>query len=599
MRLINALTLKLEEFNDPVEKPYAILSHRWEGNEVTFQDMQNLAIAREKSASFSKIEATCRIARDMGLHHVWVDTCCIDKSSSAELSEAINSMFRWYKNALYCFAFLSDVLAGSESREESDVGKSRWFTRGWTLQELIAPTNVLFYDASWNFLESKQLIARNIQRITGIDYGVLIGDTPLTAIPLAQRMSWAASRETTRVEDMAYCLLGIFDVNMPMLYGEGSRAFARLQEEILKKTTDLSLFAWQAKKESEYRGILAESPAEFIRCGRIELNYDQFSFRDEISITNKGVKISTRLKHVSDDIFVMDLHCYKENPNGALTRTGIYLKRVLDTYFRHWPETGATAEVIPGTLPLPIYLAFHPDKDSISSMIRTNESQRIFISFPKDTDPYRVHSIMAVPKTYWNADQRYFSIQNLHHFTCFVRFCVTSTVLPRGAYAMATEESTSFILVSKLDLSSRLLVTLYAQTGLQSSLKPEGFIDPFANIEQYGALGDPFSLSVLSPGESSDQQDRRVMMTHRDHRHDYEVSASLDKTWAPFQITVGVNPPGQYQKDPQWALLYGPGKPPNFPPPPPGPPQGDLDDFKRMALSVAPYPNEQPRRPNY
>jgi hypothetical protein len=90
-----------------------------------------------------------------------------------------------------------------------------------------------------------------------------------------------------------------------------------------------------------------------------------------------------------------------------------------------------------------------------------------------------------------------------------------------------------------------------------------------------------------------------VMMTHRDHRHDYEVSASLDKTWAPFQITVGVNPPGQYQKDPHWALLYGPGKPPNFPPPPPGPPQGDLDDFKRMALSVAPYPNEQPRRPNY
>ncbi|ENH75284.1 Vegetative incompatibility protein HET-E-1 [Fusarium oxysporum f. sp. cubense race 1] len=188
MRLIDVLTLRLHEFNDPVSVPYAILSHTWEGDEITFQDMEDLAIARTKN-SFSKIEATCRTALDQGIHYVWVDTCCIDKSSSAELSEALNSMFRWYKNAIYCFAFLSDLPAGSQFRASNDVRKCHWFTRGWTLQELIAPTTVIFYDANWNFLGTKQELAQEIQAITDVDEGVLKGGMPLTAIPLAKRMS--------------------------------------------------------------------------------------------------------------------------------------------------------------------------------------------------------------------------------------------------------------------------------------------------------------------------------------------------------------------------------------------------------------------------
>jgi hypothetical protein len=591
MRLINVLTQKLEVFNDPVKKPYAILSHRWEGDEVTFQDMQDLAIARKKVSSFSKIEATCRTALELGLHYVWVDTCCIDKSSSAELSEAINSMFHWYKNALYCLAFLSDVSAGSQFGASGDVGKSRWFTRGWTLQELIAPTNVLFYDADWNILETKENVAEEIEAITGIDQGVLRGYTSLTKIPLAKRMSWAARRETTRVEDLAYCLLGIFDVNMPMLYGEGSRAFARLQEEILKKTTDLSLFAWRAKADSEYRGILAQAPAEFIGCGKIDLNDDQFSFRDEISITNKGVKICTPLRHMSHGIYVMDLHCYEEETNGASTRIGIFLKRVLDTYFRHWPLETPAADFVPGRLPIPIYLAFTtPDEDTISSKINLELRDRICIDFPKNIDSYRVHSIMAVPKTYWDPDEQHFYYHGLRQFICFVRFSVTSRVLPRTEYGTSTEETSAFILVCKVESSSKIRITLYAQTGLQSSLKPEGFIDPFTNIEQYGPLGDPFSLSVLSPG---DREDRRVVMTHRDHRHDYEVSASLDTMNAPpLLITVQVSPPDEYQRDPQWALGYGAGKPPNRPQPPPG----DLDKHRDMVRSTATYQYEQRER---
>jgi hypothetical protein len=525
--------------------------------------MEDLAIARTKN-SFSKIEATCRTALDQGIHYVWVDTCCIDKSSSAELSEALNSMFRWYKNAIYCFAFLSDLPAGSQFRACDDVRKCRWFTRGWTLQELIAPTTVIFYDANWNFLGTKQELAQEIQAITDVDEGVLKGGMPLTAIPLAKRMSWAAKRKTTRVEDLAYCLLGIFDVNMPMLYGEGVRAFVRLQEEILKKTTDLSLLAWRAKKDSEYRGILAETPTEYLGCSMVHLNDDQFSYRGEISITNKGVKLYMPLRHVHDDIFLMDLHCYEEK-NGVSLRIAIYLKRVLDTYFRHWPQKISAAETVPGSVSIPIYLASTSNTNTTSFSSPADINRRICIDLGKDANPYRVHSIKAVPETYWNADQKYFSIHGLRDFTCFVRFCVTSRISPRTEYEIPTEESTSLILVCRLDGSSKLRITLYAQTGLQTSLKPEGFIDPFTNIEHYGPLGDPFSLSVLRPG---DTEDRRVLIQHRDYRHDYEVSVSQGTPQsALFEVMVQVNPPDGYQKDPQWALPYRSGNPPNRPRP--------------------------------
>ncbi|KAH7134785.1 heterokaryon incompatibility protein-domain-containing protein [Dactylonectria estremocensis] len=265
MRLINARTLKLEVFNDPALTPYAILSHTWDGDEVSFEDMKDLKTARTKTPSFSKIEAACRLVLGEGLDYVWVDTCCIDKSSSAELLEAINSMFRWYNNAIYCLAYLSDLLPGDELIGALDAARNyRWFSRGWTLQELIAPAAVRFYNADWNFLGTKFENAKEIEAMTGIDQGVLKNLTPLAAISLAKRMSWAATRHTTRIEDMAYCLLGLFDVTMPMLYGEGPRAFTRLLEEILRKTTDLSLFAWRAPEDSEYCSVLAKSPAEFL-----------------------------------------------------------------------------------------------------------------------------------------------------------------------------------------------------------------------------------------------------------------------------------------------------------------------------------------------
>ncbi|KAK3318053.1 hypothetical protein B0H66DRAFT_516132 [Apodospora peruviana] len=157
---------------------------------------------------------------------VWVDTCCINKESSAELSEAVNSMYRWFHNAYLYIAFLGDVV-GTEADLHSDFGRSRWFTRDWTLQELLAPGQVYFYNGT------KTRGAAVIYKITGIHHDFLTKKASPIKASIAIRMSWAAARQTTRVEDETYCLMGIFNVNMPVLYGEGKAAVFRLQQEII------------------------------------------------------------------------------------------------------------------------------------------------------------------------------------------------------------------------------------------------------------------------------------------------------------------------------------------------------------------------------
>ncbi|KAI1341951.1 HET-domain-containing protein [Xylariaceae sp. FL0016] len=249
MRLIDVDTFELREFLEDSIPPYAILSHRWEEEEVLFQDMQNIELAKKKRG-FEKIHGCCEQAKAEGWSWVWVDTCCIDKTSSAELSEAINSMFRWYQSAMVCFAYLSDV-ASSDS-EEYEYDQSQWFKRGWTLQELLAPHKVSFYSRSWICIGEKSSMSRYISKITGISRDVLENRQEISTVPVAIRMYWASERKTTRIEDMAYALLGIFDVNMPLLYGEGTKAFQRLQEYIWKETNDHTLLLWDNFGESSH-----------------------------------------------------------------------------------------------------------------------------------------------------------------------------------------------------------------------------------------------------------------------------------------------------------------------------------------------------------
>ncbi|TVY73295.1 Vegetative incompatibility protein HET-E-1, partial [Lachnellula suecica] len=271
--------------------PYGILSHTWEDDGVTFQDLlkdKKLSIAKIKKG-YEKITHTCMQARFYDLSYAWIDTCCINKESSAELTEGINSMFQWYKNAKVCFAYLSDLPSGVSV--EDGLPKCRWFTRGWTLQELIAPRQMMFYDQEWQSIGTKDDFCSLISSITKIDGDILMGKDHLNTYSVATRMSWAALRNTTRIEDLGYCLMGLFDVNMPLLYGEGSKAFRRLQEIIIDRDNDLTIFAWHRGQTRESRWeLFAPSPAAFVECSDF-VPYSREAVNPAFSMTNKGLRM--------------------------------------------------------------------------------------------------------------------------------------------------------------------------------------------------------------------------------------------------------------------------------------------------------------------
>jgi hypothetical protein len=201
-----ALRLTLYDFiGSPEERPeYVILSHRWRDEEVLFTDiMGDLNLARTKRG-YAKLEASCRVALQHGYQYIWCDTCCIDKSSSAELSEAINSMYEYYAKSQLCIAYLDDV--EDVPKDDAYLDKSAWFTRGWTLQELIAPLDMMFYSTGWKELGKKTTLRREINKACGINERILIGAS-LDTICISEKMSWASQRTTTRPEDRAYSLM--------------------------------------------------------------------------------------------------------------------------------------------------------------------------------------------------------------------------------------------------------------------------------------------------------------------------------------------------------------------------------------------------------
>ncbi len=300
MWLLRSTDAILEKFVSPLDvfrvapEPwnggYAILSHVWGENEQTFQDIQELPSKcapgqTPRDLASEKIRKACELAEQEHFLFIWIDTCCIDKTSSAELSEAINSMFSYYSLAVECFAYLEDVSSDDGSMPKDEFKKSKWLTRGWTLQELIASRYVTFISKSWTNIGDKKFHAELIEEASGIPVDVLQDSKQMKNYSIAQRMSWAARRATTRQEDEAYCLLGIFDINMPTLYGEGRKAFRRLQEEIMKQYPDTTLFAWgqhctwdelthlrpedpASCEHIEYH-IFATSPSLFHRCSKI------------------------------------------------------------------------------------------------------------------------------------------------------------------------------------------------------------------------------------------------------------------------------------------------------------------------------------------
>ncbi|KAF2171047.1 hypothetical protein M409DRAFT_35887 [Zasmidium cellare ATCC 36951] len=322
MRLINVHTLEFEDFFEAGLPKYAILSHRWTGREITYQDF--VEGGKNDSAGYRKVVELCNFIRRHSIasawdnpepvEWVWIDTCCIDKKSSAELSKAINSMYSWYSQARVCIVYLYDLQTNGEAQLRQDLSTCSWFWRGWTLPELIALSVLLFCYASWsvrgflkraNNLRSDTAVEAvasfqpidlldDISSITGIPRAVLTGEKSLWQYSVAQKMSWASKRTTTRTEDTAYCLLGIFDVNMPLIYGEGKRAFRRLQEDIIKRTPDQSILAWSdadvERSAFSPQTTLAQSPKCFAESADIE--WDRRAGSSPFAVTNLGLEMN-------------------------------------------------------------------------------------------------------------------------------------------------------------------------------------------------------------------------------------------------------------------------------------------------------------------
>ncbi|ETS84511.1 hypothetical protein PFICI_02536 [Pestalotiopsis fici W106-1] len=285
-------------YESPRDKDYAILSHRWLPKEYRFEDIQNsTGIQSPLHESFAKVKKSCDEALRGGFDYLWIDTCCIDQSSSAELSESINSMFLWYRQARECYVYLDDfALSNYAPISMQTLGTSQWFRRGWTLQELVAPSELIFFDCNWKRIGTRDdpALSSMLHTITGIPVSILsrisiekchaqtryqghsfadgtcelCGTTDqlpmlLKSRSVAERISWASRRQTTRAEDESYCLLGLFDVNMPLLYGEGrQKAFLRLQEGIVKASDDQSILAYSVPhgEAANIPQLLANSP---------------------------------------------------------------------------------------------------------------------------------------------------------------------------------------------------------------------------------------------------------------------------------------------------------------------------------------------------
>jgi Heterokaryon incompatibility protein (HET) len=342
MWLIDTISLELKGFISEQDHKYAIVSHRWEkdlDDEVSFQDIRSMNLDRYRNRKgFLKIRGAQEQARKDKIPYFWIDTCCIDKSSSAELSEAINSMYRWYSQADVCYAYLSDV-------PDKPFENSEWFSRGWTLQELLAPKKITFFNVAWNRLGDKQTLSDSIAYASRIDADILDGRRDIYSCSVAERMSWASARTTTRIEDSAYSLLGIFDINMYMLYGEGEKAFRRLQEEIIKRSDDHSIFAWTGVEDG-YPGLLARSPTGFKDSAKVRVGPGA----PPISIGKKGIETSFIMWPCTLFTCSAILSCLKDDPG----RPSILI------YLRRFPGSQEYARVQVGGKDMDFVPGWHP-----------------------------------------------------------------------------------------------------------------------------------------------------------------------------------------------------------------------------------------------
>lgn len=501
MRLINCETGQLEWFlaSQTVKPPpYAILSHTWDGdNEVTYRDYLNFLAGQDKQPqkNWTKVERSIEVTLNSKerLKYIWIDTCCIDKTDALELSEAINSMFKWYARAEVCYAqiadFESEFVATNQTsgygsnnsraveqyqsyemppipanpqlteRAKNGLKGCRWFTRGWTLQELIAPPTLEFFDSNWIYFGNRDELGDLLTGITKIDRRIFESHgnphkerdivSILSKMTIAKKMSWAQNRQTAKTEDIAYSLLGIFGVTMPMTYGEENEAFIRLQKEIIAQYNDLSIFAWTANSTGnygevpEFRGILAHSPAEFANAGSFESSRNSIANPD-FTVTNNGLKISTQIRQIPNSKYLfLSLNCY-DKAEGQHNVQGITLQLIGFNKYKRTNPSCLAVELSSWPLqPRKEFFISSDDTDADTEHLERSENQS-FVFDLKDLEYYekmRVSHDMA-----WDDSTTTFNTHGLSPFNACVWFRT------RGR---ASEKVTEFLVACGTATSSK------------------------------------------------------------------------------------------------------------------------------------------------
>lgn len=326
MHLLNVRTRLLEHFYDP--PPYAILSHLWTAGEAhRFREVGTPGI--DKKPGYYKADMCCKLAFEDGLDYIWIDTCCADAESSTAFTEALNSSYTWFQNAQVCYVYLDDV-DGSEDleKESSTFRRSRWFKRAWTLPELLAPQNSFFLSSNWSMIGTKVGLATVISDITGIHRDAILYPNRVPFFSIAARMSWAKGRKSSKGEDRVYALMGLFGVNLPIVYGEGEKkTFIKLQHSIMRTSDDQSILAWQSvssPSSPHTSDPFADSPDCYADCGNVyRIPHSQWSEyctkyycspsdigpRLDFSVTNTGLRIGLPLRRREEDMFDAVLAC--------------------------------------------------------------------------------------------------------------------------------------------------------------------------------------------------------------------------------------------------------------------------------------------------
>ncbi|KAL4071205.1 hypothetical protein V8B97DRAFT_515417 [Scleroderma yunnanense] len=435
---------------DLVETKYVILSHCWGApqHEVQFKEMRKFTTinkykrnAIRKRTGYKKIIDACKQARNHNLDWLWIDTCCVNKDSVSEPSQAINS-YRWLENSEQCYAYLHDVhdnVVPAESNKDkfpNSNGWPRWFSRIWTLQELVVPKSVHFFDHQWKYIGNKKSLSVTLEHMTRIPKTILTDGLSAERSSVAQIMCWAAGRRTSQFEDRAYSLLGLLGVYMSLLYGEGKHAFRRLQEEVIRRHNDYTIFTWSCSRKTGWSSsFLAGDPSGFMHCSDIvemgptefkqALKEDfpedellQLNFSDKLrsfTITNNGIRMWLPIKPCRGSawLFEATLPCRRLHDSKPIT---IIIARFDSHCFRYFGDCKTSYR---GKAQLePIFLPYKDeDRDSEFRFDIHTLSYDGFIQHPVFPDDIQVEDKSVILSS--NSDCAVIVYEHTTNKTCF------------------------------------------------------------------------------------------------------------------------------------------------------------------------------------